>query len=104
MTGEGARASVVSDFGDDFAAVLSQEEPEQGGHELEQQRVGTRPVDQETQTRNPQSASVPASRLRRVMQDVTGRAAANSADLSCRGFTARALALRLAGLAASGPG
>jgi hypothetical protein len=66
----------VSGFADDFAAVVSQEEL--GEQALEQQRTGTRPVDQEMQARKPQSASAPASRPRRVIQDSTRLGAGNS--------------------------
>jgi hypothetical protein len=78
--GAAARSRTVSDFVDEFAAVLSQE-PDPDGQVAAQQRVGMRPVDQETHVRKPQSASVPASRARGVMLDVTPRPAANSSKI-----------------------
>jgi len=75
--GTAANSSAVSDFVDDFATVLSQDEPVV--QEAAQHRVGTRPVDQETHARKPQSASAPANRLRRVMPNPTRRPPANSA-------------------------
>ena len=84
--GTAANSSAVSDFVDDFATVLSQDEPVV--QEAAQHRVGTRPVDQETHARKPQSASAPASRLRRVNRG--GEAIRNISELkTCRSRVVR---------------
>ena len=86
--GEGCAAAAAgsknaSEIEDDSASVLSQD-PEPGAQALAQQRVGTRPVDQDTHPRKPQSASAPASRPLRVMKQVTEGTTANSENVARR--------------------